>query len=112
MEATDKCYPQVRVLSLPEAYAMAYFSTVVLVIYAAAQTSLAVVFGRTNPLLKIFMEPYLLILGLVLHVHWRKIDHTFRNHELRRPRWMAVADCLSFVITFWALWIICESFFS
>lgn len=109
MEAANKMSTSARVLSLTEAYAMAYFSAIVLIFYAGAQTSLALMFGRANPPLKMFIEPYLLILGLILHVHWRKIDQSFRHHDLIRPRWMMVADCLSFIITFWAVWVILEA---
>lgn len=97
-------------LSVGHALGMAYFSVVVLVVYIGAQSGLTLLFGRDNPPLKLVVEPYLLALGLVLHVHWRKITVAFREHGLVRPRWIATADCLSFMTTFWALWSLVEAF--
>jgi hypothetical protein len=97
-------------MTLTEAYAMAYFSAMVLVIYLGLQSGLSLAFGRDNPPLKLLLEPFLLCLGLILHVHWVKVTKTFQEHALRRPRWISAADALSFMISFWAVWCIVEAF--
>ena len=96
--------------SLQQAYVLAFFSLPVLLVYAAAQSFLSFLLGPEHSDLKLVLEPNLLLLGLILHVQWRKVSNAFLAHDLRRPLWMAVADCLSFVITFWALWVLAEAF--
>ena len=96
--------------SLQQAYVLAFFSLPVLLIYAAAQTGLSCFLGPQHSELKLVLEPNLLLLGLILHVQWRRVSNAFLAHDLPRPLWMAAADCLSFVITFWALWVLAEAF--
>ena len=101
----------VRTASLRQAYTLAAVGVPMLVVYGMAQTFLGLVLIRSQPELKLVTEPYLLLLGLVLHVQWRKVSLTFQANSLRRPWWIALADCLSFVITFWALSVLAEAFF-
>jgi hypothetical protein len=95
---------------LGQAYVLAFAGLPILLIYAVAQASLSLIVGPNNPNLKLVLEPNLLLLGLILHVQWRKVSHTFRAHGLARPAWVAGADCLSFIITFWALCALGEAF--
>jgi hypothetical protein len=99
-----------RSAPLQEAYTLAIFSWPVLIVYAVAQASLSFFLAPHHPALKLVLEPYLLLLGLILHVQWRKVDRTLREHDLARPWWVATADCLSFVITLWALSVLVEAF--
>jgi hypothetical protein len=92
--------------SLRQAYLLAGFSLLVLMIYAAAQAGVALVIAPRQEGLKLVLEPYLLLLGLILHVQWRRVGAAFLGEGLRRPLWIIAADCLSFVITFWALAVI------
>lgn len=96
--------------SLQEAHLMAYLNAGALLVYVGAQTSLSLLFGRDNAPLKLVLEPYLLLLGLILHVQWRSISRIFRDHAQPRPTWIAAGDCLSFVITFWALVTLTQAF--
>ncbi len=96
--------------SLQQAYGLALVGLPLLLVYAAAQTSLSFVLGPDQHALKLVIEPHLLLLGLILHVQWRKVDRIYREVGLARPRWIAAADCASFVTTFWALAILGEAF--
>jgi hypothetical protein len=96
--------------AVQQAYVLAFFSVPVLFIYAAAQAGLSFFLGAEHTQLKLVLEPNLLLLGLILHVQWRKVSNAFLAHDLQRPLWMAAGDCLSFVITFWALWALAEAF--
>jgi hypothetical protein len=100
-----------RTSTLPEVHLMACIAVPALLVYAAAQTGLCVALGgREHASLRLVVEPYLLLLGLILHVLWRRTDQTYRAYDQPRPRWMAAADCVSFVITFWALFTLLEAF--
>ncbi len=90
---------------------MACLNVGALVVYIGAQTSIALLFGRDQASLKLVLEPFLLLLGLVLHIQWRTIGGTFLEHGLRRPLWVAVGDCASFMVTFWALVVLADAFF-
>jgi hypothetical protein len=83
-----------------------------LVFYAAAQAGLSFVVVPHRPELKLVVEPYLLLLGLILHVHWRRVTHLCQRVDMPRPVCVAVADCLSFVITFWAMAALADAFVS
>jgi hypothetical protein len=96
--------------TLREAYVMAYFSAIVLVIYAIVQAGLVFVLAPDNPKLKLMVEPYLLLLGLVLHVQWRRVHRTLNEHGLTRPIWIATGDCMSFVITCTCTWMLFQAF--
>jgi hypothetical protein len=95
---------------LQRAYGVAVFSTLVLAIYVAAQVVLCVFVARHQPSLKLLVEPYLLLLGLILHVQWKRVARDFRAEEYPRPWWIAAADCASFVTTFWAFFVLMEAF--
>ena len=97
-------------LKLQHAYGVAVFSTLVLTIYVAAQVVLCVFVARQQPSLKLMVEPYLLLLGLILHVQWKRVAREFRAEEYPRPFWIAGADCASFVTTFWAFFVLIEAF--
>lgn len=99
-----------RRVSLQEAHLMACLNAGALLVYLAAQATLSLLFGRENAPLKLVLEPYLLMLGLVLHIQWRTISRTFREHEQPRPTWIAAGDCLSFVVTFWAVFTLTHAF--
>lgn len=98
-----------QVAPLYEAYTLAVVGWPLLAVYALAQAGLSFVIAPQHPDLKLVFEPYLLMLGLILHVHWRRVDRIFRVHDLPRPVWIVMADCLSFVITFWALATLLEA---
>jgi hypothetical protein len=102
--------PHEQAVSLTEAYAIACFSLPVLLIYAAAQTGISFLLGPEHADLKLVLEPNLLLLGLILHVQWRRVGTIFLAHDLRRPVWISAADLASFVITFWACWVLVEAF--
>ncbi len=89
---------------------MGYVSAGWLFVYVGLQSGLSLLFGGGNPQIKIMVEPFLLALGLLLHVHWRKVTQAFREYEQERPRWVAVCDALSFMISFWALTSLAEAF--
>ena len=95
---------------LREATTIACFSMPVLCIYGVAQSCIYCLLGPAQNGLKLVIEPYLLILGFILHVQWRRVAHIYRDHDLSRPTWMLMGDCLSFVITFWALWTLVQAF--
>jgi hypothetical protein len=97
-------------VALREAYALAIFSGPVLLVYVTAQASLSFFLAPHHPALKLVLEPYLLLLGLILHVQWRHVSRTFQANDLPRPWWVLAADCLSFVTTFWALCVLVEAF--
>ncbi len=99
-----------RTLSLREGYILAAVGVPILLIYGVAQSMLALFIAPKQPELKLVVEPYLLLIGLILHVQWRRVARTFREHGLTRPAWVAAADCLSFVITFWAIGVLVEAF--
>jgi hypothetical protein len=93
-----------------ETYFLAWFSLPVLIVYAIAQAAVGLVIAREQPELRLVIEPYLLLLGLILHVQWRRVSRHFFRSGVPRPLWIAAADCLSFVITFWALGILIQAF--
>lgn len=97
-------------MNLQEALLMGYFSAGLLVIYAGLQSALSIFFGGANPQVKMLIEPFMICIGLALHVQWRKVTLTIRDHDLERPRWVAVGDALSFMITFWAFCCLIEAF--
>jgi hypothetical protein len=99
-----------RTISLREAYILAAVGWPMLIVYGVAQATLALAVAPQHPQLRLVIEPYLLLFGLVLHVQWRGVDRAFRQQELSRPWWMAAADCLSFVITFWAVAVLMSAF--
>jgi hypothetical protein len=99
-----------RSATLQQTYYLAAFSIPVLILYAAAQVSVALLVGPDNGSLKLVVEPYLLILGLILHVQWRRVGGVFRAEGLTRPVWVIAADCLSFIVTFWALSVLTLAF--
>jgi hypothetical protein len=99
-----------RTASLHETYCLALFSLPVLLVYAAIQAGVGLVIAPANAELKLVIEPYLLLLGLILHVQWRRVGGAFLASGLRRPWWVIAADCLSFVITFWALGVLVQAF--
>jgi hypothetical protein len=107
---TEELGSKEEAAALQQAYIVAFFSLPVLLIYASAQTALSFMLGPQHTELKLVLEPNLLLLGLILHVQWRKVSNAFLAHGTPRPLWMAGADCLSFVITFWALWVLAEAF--
>lgn len=96
--------------ALHHAYGVAIFSILILAVYVAAQLVLCVFVARHQPNLKLMVEPYLLLLGLILHVQWKKVAREFRMEDYPRPWWIAAADCLSFVTTFWAFFVLMEAF--
>ncbi len=96
--------------SLQQAYGLALVGLPLLLIYGAAQASLSFALAPHEHALKLVIEPHLLLIGLILHVQWRKVGSIFRDLGLTRPRWIAAADCASFVTTFWALTILGEAF--
>jgi hypothetical protein len=95
---------------LREALLIACFSLPTLLVYAVAQSCIYFLLGPNKNGLKLMLEPYLLILGFILHVQWRRVAHIHRYHGQPRPTWMLTGDCFSFVITFWALWTLVEAF--
>jgi hypothetical protein len=99
-----------RSATLQQTYYLAAFSVPILVFYAAAQTAVALLVAPANASLKLVLEPYLLILGLILHVQWRRVGGVFHSEGLPRPLWIVAADALSFVITFWALGVLATAF--
>lgn len=75
----------------------------VLIFYMVAQSLLAFALAQARWLeLKLSLETYLLLLGLILHIQWRRVDRLVWEAGLPRPWWLSLADCLSFVTTFWA----------
>jgi hypothetical protein len=101
---------QEQTASVLEAYLLAFFSVPVLLVYAAAQAGISLFLGPEQTALKLVLEPNLLLMGLILHVQWRRVGSIFMSHGLRRPLWMAAGDLASFVITFWACWVLVEAF--
>ena len=95
---------------LRQTYQLAWTSIPVLLVYAAAQVGVSIFVGPKQGQLKLVLEPYLLLLGLILHIQWRRVSRDFFDLGLRRPYWIAAADCLSFVITFWALSVLVHAF--
>jgi hypothetical protein len=102
--------PEPNPSALREALLISCFSIPVLVIYASAQACIYFLLGPNKTALKLVIEPYMLILGFILHVQWRRVAHIYRDEALPRPTWMAAGDCFSFVITFWAIWTLVEAF--
>lgn len=102
--------PEPTTPELQEAFLIACMSMPTLAIYATAQSCVYFLLGRGQNELKLMIEPFLLILGFILHVQWRRVAHIHRDQDRPRPTWMLVGDCLSFVITFWALWTLAEAF--
>lgn len=100
-----------RSVSIQQAYFLALASLPVLAVYAVVQTTVGLVIGPEYPNLKLVIEPYLLLLGLILHVQWRRVDLLFRCNEVARPGWIITADCASFMTTFWAVWTLAQAFF-
>lgn len=100
-----------RISSVREAYVLALTGWPMLALYALAQASLSFVVSVERPELKLVLEPYVLFFGLILHAQWRRVRSVFELLGLRRPRWIAVADCASFIITFWALSVLAQAFF-
>jgi hypothetical protein len=94
---------------LRDAYYLAAFSVPVLLVYAAAQAGISLFLGPDHADLKLVIEPNLLLLGLILHVQWRRVSTIFLAHDLPRPMWMTLGDLASFVITFWAGWVLVEA---
>lgn len=92
-----------------DAYIVAAVSLPILFIYAVAQTGVSVSVGPERPDLKLVIEPYLLLLGVILHVQWRRVTRTLAEQEVPRPLWIAGCDMTSFVITFWALASLAEA---
>jgi len=86
-----------------EAVVLAAAGWPILLIYAAAQTALCIFVFPDQPGLKLVVEPYLLLLGLILHVHWRRVTWLCEQVRALRRWWITLADCVSFVITFWAV---------
>ena len=75
----------------------------VLIFYMTAQVLLSFTLEHGRWLeLKLSLESYLLLLGLILHVQWRRVERLVWESGLGRPWWLMLADCLSFVTTFWA----------
>jgi hypothetical protein len=99
-----------RSAAMQEAYWLAWFNVPVAAIYAAAQAAVSFMLAREHVNLKLVIEPHLLLLGVILHVHWRRVDRIHRELEISKPWWMSAADCLSFVVTFWALATLGEAF--
>src|SRR5262245_8142209 len=100
-----------RTSTLPEVQLMACIALPALLVYAAAQTGVCTALGgKQHAMMRLVVEPYLLMLGLILHLLWRRTDQTYRAHSLPRPGWMTAADCVSFVTTFWALFTLVEAF--
>jgi hypothetical protein len=97
-------------VTMREAYTLAFVGLPILVLYALAQAGLSFLLGPHQPALKLVIEPYLLLLGLILHVQWRRVSAAFRDHQTPRPYWIAGADCASFVITFWAFGTLVDAF--
>ncbi|MER3414740.1 MAG: hypothetical protein C4297_00805 [Gemmataceae bacterium] len=81
----------------------------VLLVYVSAQAGLGLLVAPRLPHLKLVFEPFLLLLGLILHVHWRRICVSLSEAGLKRPWYVALGDCLSFVTTFWALALLVEA---
>jgi len=92
-----------RTISLRETYILATVGLPVLIIYTVAQAGVGLLFAARHPHLRLVLEPHLLLLGLILHVQWRRVALGFQLNGLPRPRWVAAADAVSFVTTFWAL---------
>jgi len=90
---------------------VAAFSAPIVLLYATAQTCVAVFVAPANAALRLVLEPYLLLMGLILHVQWRHVSGVYRSLGLPRPTWILVADAVSFVITFWAVAILLGAFF-
>lgn len=95
---------------LRQTYLLAAFSVPVVVVYAAAQTCIAVLVAPANAALRLVLEPYLLLLGLILHVQWRRVGGVFSSLGLNRPLWIVAADATSFVVTFWAVSVLVLAF--
>jgi hypothetical protein len=97
--------------ALREAFVISATSLPVLVIYSAAQAALGLGLAahQHQHQLKLMVEPYLLLLGLILHVQWRRVARNYRGAGLPRPGWVAACDCVSFVTTFWAFWAFAEA---
>jgi len=93
-----------------QTYYLAAFSAPVVVLYALAQSAVALFVAPANAQLKLVLEPYLLILGLILHVQWRRVGMVYQAEGLPRPAWIIAADALSFVITFWAFGVLVLAF--
>lgn len=75
----------------------------VLIFYIAAQMLLSMALLHERWLeLKLSLETYLLLIGLILHVQWRRVERLVWENGGARPWWLMLADCLSFVTTFWA----------
>jgi hypothetical protein len=89
---------------------LAWFGLPVLFVYACAQGAISLFVGAQHQHLKLVIEPNLLLLGLILHVHWRHVGTLYAELGQDRPWWIGLADCVSFVITFWALWVLLEVF--
>lgn len=90
--------------SLPlEAVVLGIVGWGVLIFYMTAQVllSVALLNGRWLEL-KLSLETYLLLLGLILHIQWRRVERLVWEQGMARPWWLVLADCLSFVTTFWA----------
>lgn len=99
-----------RAASIQEACWLARFNVPVAVIYAAAQAAVSLMLGQEHVNLKLVIEPHLLLLGVILHVQWRRVDRIHRTLAIPKPWWMSAGDCLSFVVTFWALATLGEAF--
>jgi hypothetical protein len=79
----------------------------VLIFYMTAQVLLSFTLTEARWLeLKLSLETYLLLLGLILHVQWRRVERLVWEAGLPCPWWLTSGDCLSFVTTFWACGIL------
>jgi hypothetical protein len=97
-------------VTMREAYTLAFVGLPILLLYALAQAGLSFLLGPHQPALKLVIEPYLLLLGLILQVLGGGVSAVFRDHQTPRPYWIAGADCASFVITFWAFGTLVDAF--
>ncbi|MCS7017317.1 MAG: hypothetical protein NZM42_14530 [Gemmatales bacterium] len=110
MSASEFDWPDASIEPPPlplEARVLGIVGWGVLIFYMTAQVllSIALLHGRWLEL-KLTLETYLLLLGLILHVQWRRIERLVWEAGRARPWWLTVGDCLSFVTTFWACGII------
>jgi hypothetical protein len=96
--------------TLHHAFGVAVFSILVLVVYVPAQVALCFFLAPNQHHMKLMIEPYLLLLGVILHIQWRRVGRTFLAEDYPRPIWIVAADCVSFVTTFTAFYILIEAF--